>query len=406
MCFLRIFCLSWLFLSGVTLLWAEPDLDLYISRDLMSRTSTTYISLVEGLNSLNRSLGSTLIDGDRVLEESRQKFEDAGGFYYDRFVNSVRIQAQVGVLPIFRMGMFGEFSVPKVAKNFEASGFVKNGDTFAHGPLLLKVSDSEIRGALDVEGLEAGLIPARPFPKGTLFGLRIGENLIAMAGHKNPEIADTLESIEITWGTTSLELNFVFKNPAAAAMTGGIFAGILHGVQATPVPDSVHGFRQLSDLYIFSQTPLVKNYLQEIIRRSFVKTEGLAVSVHLAAVGEPGFFVMSMIPAVLSYGVAGAQSPEAILSIMNMMNGIEDEDGEEGVERDPTCQAQLVQATQALDFYNMDYGSSYKWEDAKKALFEEGYLSEDMVCDGIPLWQSPRLKSGPDGQLMLVESEQ
>jgi len=406
--FLRLVSVGWFLVSGLMVSWAGPDLDLFVSRELVSSTSSVYADLVKGLNSLNQSLGTTLIDKDKVLERSRQAFESEGGFYYDRFVDSLRFQVQVAMPPVLRMRVAGKFAVEQVEKNFQASGFVKNGAVYSRGPIFLRVAESEIRASGDVEGLDAGLIAAPPFPADSLFGLRIGENLILMLSQKNPEIAEVLESVEITWGKTSAQLKIGMKNPAAAAMAGGVLAGVLHGVQATPIPDSVAGFRQLSDLHTYAQAPLVKNYLQEVVRQSTVVTEGQVVRLNMAAIGEPGFFFLSMIPALLSYGVDDSKSPSVVMTILNMLNSehSEEEYDEGEMIDDPTCQAQLVQAAQALDFYNMDYNSNRRWEDVREVLFEEGYLSEDMDCEGIPLWKSPRFVTGPDNQLMLKDPAQ
>ncbi len=160
----------------------------------------------------------------------------------------------------------------------------------------------------------------------------------------------------------------------------------------------------LLDFISYSQASINSKSVELIFERLHFQSFGKVFQVKYLGVGDFGVFLTDALPKMI-VTVVMAILPQYSKHRDRLGNLIAS--GAKGVNSDTTaaiskdsCDSEIKMIRQAVEFYNLDHLKKGKYDQIKPKLFEEGYLPEDLSCDGKFIKEHKLFYTDSDGHLI------
>mgnify|MGYP001323355986 CR=1 FL=1 len=144
---------------------------------------------------------------------------------------------------------------------------------------------------------------------------------------------------------------------------------------------------QLLDFISFSQQSVNSKAIEFMFERLMFQSYGKVFQVKYVGVGDFGKFLTNALPKkifrlLLALLPQYSQHRDQLSKLVRTGGAKRSRFSRENRVVKDSCESQMKMIKQAVEFYNLDHLKQGKYELIKSKLFEEGYLPEDLSCEG------------------------
>ena len=161
----------------------------------------------------------------------------------------------------------------------------------------------------------------------------------------------------------------------------------------------------LLDFKSYSQQSVNSKAIEHIFDRIVIRSYGKVLQIKYLGVGDFGKFLAQIVPKQL-FSILFAFMPQysKYRDQLVKLIGTEGAKGSQSVREQnnviDSCSSEMKMIMQAVEFYNLDHLKRGTYEQIKPKLFEEGYLPEDLTCDGKLVKNFKIFSMGANGTLI------
>tara|TARA_B100000674_G_C37969938_1_gene976431 strand:+ start:3070 stop:4428 length:1359 start_codon:yes stop_codon:yes gene_type:complete len=220
--------------------------------------------------------------------------------------------------------------------------------------------------------------------------------------------------IEINWSWSSgdlvMDLQLTSSEKATSLLVSANAAvQLIKNLIINQGPYSLENWHLL-DFISYSQASINSKSVELIFERLRFQSFGKVFQVKYLGVGDFGVFLTDALPKMIV---------SVVMAILPQYSKHRDRlgsliaSGVKGANSDVTvtmskdsCDAEIKMIRQAVEFYNLDHLKKGKYDQIKSKLFEEGYLPEDLSCDGKLIKNHKFFYTDSDGDLIRNRASQ
>ena len=162
---------------------------------------------------------------------------------------------------------------------------------------------------------------------------------------------------------------------------------------------------QLLDFISYSQQSLNLKTFELMFDRLYVQSYGRVFQIKYGGVGDFGKFLSTTLPRqiftlILALAPHYSKNRDQIGKLIRSNSSKASQGSKRSTVSEDTCESEIKMIKQAVEFYNLDHLKQGSYEQIKPKLFEEGYLPDNLTCDGALIKDVKLFSTGADGSLI------
>jgi len=406
------FCLIVSALSILCTIAGSTELELYFSGSFLEIRDKFARKSIEDLKELDEQLHQKVQELD---SQTQTLFTSSGGIDLIEGATSMRGVWESSDSKSFMVKLSGQFETDKIESALKSKGWVKRAKRWLRRGVMIQVEEKAVfvgRGEYkgDLTLLKFYSIPVNE----QWLSVHLKKSFFEELGSRRERLSgllSTMEEVQLDYTAgNDMELSIRFTDQEGSSTAFGVLNGVLQFVKgwAGAYEPQMKNLWQTFSYPAFARPALSREIFSHYLNKMEVMSFGSVVQARMTSCSDPHTFASKHLPAMIS-SLAMTVLPQ-LSSLRNSMSqggfpflpGMMKTPAGGSTPAPKTggdCEKARKMITQALEFYNLDHMGQFQYQQVKSKLFEEGYLPENLNCDGKRVKESDLFQSGADGSV-------